>query len=82
MTNELNLLSIASWLGIVVIAIQYYVSNFRKPAKWEQFDKEADPIKRENLRKGFKRRWDWIIFPLFGTAVVVGLVGIITKLVI
>lgn len=81
MINDLDLLSIASWLGILVIAIQYYVSNFVKPEKWERFDKEPDPIKRENLRKRFKRKWDFIIFPLLGVAVMLGLLGIVAKLV-
>jgi len=81
MIHDLDLLNIASWLGILVVAVQYYVSNFLRPEKWEQFDKEPDPIKREKLRKGFKRKWDLIIFPLLGIAVALGLFGIIAKLV-
>jgi len=80
-SNELDLLSIATWLGILVIAVQYYVNNFLKPEKWKQFDnKEADPIKRENLKKRFRRKWDLVIFLLLGFAVVLGLLGIIAKL--
>ena len=82
MINNLDLLSVASWLGILVIAVQYYINNFLQPEIWKRIDEEVqDPIQRDNRRKGFKRKRDVVIFALLGIAVLLGLIGIIAKVV-
>jgi hypothetical protein len=76
--NNLDLLSIASWLAISVVALQYYVNNFLKPKRWVQFTKKTNS---SELKNKFLKKWDLIILLLFIIAVGLGLLGIIEMLV-
>ncbi len=78
---ELNVdwLGVASWLGILTMALQYYLGNFVKPLIWEETD-DLPVEERIKRRKRFKRICDWKILTLLVLAVALGVVGIVIKL--
>ena len=81
MSKQLDLLSVASWLAIIVIAIQYYVANFVVPEKWRLIDKRSsDPLEAEKLKKEFKRKFDLTVFIFLLVAVLLGIIEILRKL--
>lgn len=71
MKNDFNLLDTTSWLGILTMVIQYDVNNFYKPKKWNNFNKEPDPRKRDEIRKIFIRNWNLIIIAMLGSVVII-----------